>query len=170
MPEQTLLQLGLEYLKANKIQDAITALEEATKQAPHDFRTFSYLGIAYAKSGKPNLAIGALQSALHLKPDAANIRYNLGLAYQEDGLTDMAIHEFKEALVLDPSYHNAEEALKALQAKMCGEDAYAETSCARHPDEPAVGICAMCRLPVCKDCKTPVNDTVYCSNCASKAQ
>lgn len=169
MPEQTSLQQGLEYLKANKIQEAISVLEEATKQDPHDYRTFSYLGIAYAKSGKPNLAIGALQSALHLKPDAANIRYNLGLAYQADGLTDMAIHEFQQAIAIDPSYHNADEALKALQAKLCDEDVYAQTSCARHPDEPAVGICAMCRLPVCKDCKTAVAEGVYCANCATKA-
>ena len=169
MPEQTSLQQGLDFLKANKIQEAITVLEEATKMAPQDYRSFSYLGIAYAKSGKPNLAIGALQSALHLRPDVASIRYNLGLAYQADGLADMAIHEFQQALQFYPSYHNAEEALKALQENMCGEDAYSGSSCARHPDEPAVGICSLCRLPVCRDCKTTANDQVYCANCAPKA-
>lgn len=162
------LQQGLDFLKAKKLDEAIEALEEATKMSPSDYRAFNYLGIAYAQKGKHNLAIGALQSASHLRPEIASIRYNLGLAYQADGLVDMAKHEFEQAIQLDPSYQKAADALNILEGKLNSDDAFSANSCARHPDEPAVGICSYCRLPMCKACKTMQDGQVYCTNCASK--
>ncbi|MHB0999502.1 MAG: tetratricopeptide repeat protein [Armatimonadota bacterium] len=168
MAMQSLLQQGLDHLKAHQIDEAIDVLETVTKDFPHDYRAFNYLGIAYAQKGKHNLAIGALQAALQIRSDIPSIRYNLGLAYQADGLTEMAIHEFDQVVQMDPSYHKAADALKTLQGKMNDEDTFSMNACARHPEEPAVGVCTVCRLPVCRECKTVVNDQVVCTKCNPK--
>jgi tetratricopeptide (TPR) repeat protein len=165
MPDQPLLQRGMNYLKNNNMEKAIEVFEKGTTLSPQDFRMFTYLGIAYAKSGKHNLAIGALQSAIQLRPDIASIRYNLGLVYQDDGLIELAIYQFEKALEIDPTYKLAEDALNILKKKMENEDIYSGISCARHPDEPAVGICSRCRLPMCSECKTVVDGQPICTTC-----
>jgi tetratricopeptide (TPR) repeat protein len=165
MSIQANLNQGLEYLKSDRIDEAIEIFENATKLAPQDYRLFNYLGAAYAKKGKHNLAIGAFQTASHLGPDIASIRYNLGLAYQADGINDMAMEQFRQALQIDPNYAPAEEALRSLEQKTNSEDIYSGLSCARHPDEPAVGICSLCRLPVCAKCRVVIDGEVFCKNC-----
>lgn len=169
MSVQASLQKGLDYLKSNQIDEAIEVFENATKLNPDDYRLFNYLGIAYAKKGKNNLAIGAFQTASHLRPDIANIRYNLGLAYQAEGILDMAMEQFEEALKIDPNYALAEEALRGLKQKMKDQGLYSGQYCARHPEEPAVGICSLCRLPVCAKCKVVINGEVFCKNCKPQA-
>jgi len=167
MPVQTPLQLGLECLKAGKIDEAIERLERATSRFPEDYQGFNYLGVAYARKGLYNRAVGAFQAALRMRPKIASIHYNLGLAYQADGLPEMARESFQEALRLDPSYQKATEALKVLEERMY-EDMFSVQACARHTDEPAVGLCVFCHLPVCKRCKTVVNDEIFCNSCAAK--
>jgi tetratricopeptide (TPR) repeat protein len=170
MPESTDFQLGLECLKAQKIDEAITHLEKATVQSPEDYRGFTYLGAAYAQKGLHNRAIGSFQTALRMRPDIPSIRYNLALAYQADGLTNMAKEEFQQALRLDPSYHKAADALHSLESQHQSGGAFSHLSCARHQEEPAVGECTVCRLPVCEACKTIVNGQIVCANCAGKTR
>ena len=167
MPVQTPLELGLECLKAQKIDEAIEHLEKATVRFPQDHRAFNYLGVAYAQKGLFDRAVAALQAAVRLRADSPSIHYNLGLAYQADGFPDRARDEFEQALKLDASYHKAEEALKALAAQRRPDELSAQ-ACARHTDEPAVAVCSFCHLPVCAKCKTLVDGEVFCSVCAPK--
>jgi len=167
VPVQTPLQLGLEYLKAGKINEAIEHLERATARFPEDYQGFNYLGVAYAREGLYNRAVGAFQAALRIRPNIPSIHYNLGVAYQADGLPEMAREAFQKALRLDPSYHKAAEALKVLEDQTY-EEMFSVQACARHTDEPAVGVCTFCHLHVCKRCKTVVNDEIFCSACATK--
>jgi len=41
--------------------------------------------------------------------------------------------------------------------------------CAIHPEEEAVGICVQCGKPVCLECRTKVEDRIYCPVCTAKA-
>jgi Tfp pilus assembly protein PilF len=158
--------LGLEYLKAGKIDEAMEHLETATTRFPEDYQGFTYLGVAYAQKGLYNRAVGAFQAAVRLRSDLPSIRYNLGLAYQADGFPDKAGEEFEEALRLDPSYQKAEQALKAIKVEeKKSQDTISDQACARHTDETAVGVCAYCHLPICKECKTEWRGRTYCSNC-----
>ena len=168
MPAQTPLELGLECLKANRIDEAIQYLEEATTRFPEDYRGFNYLGVAYARKELYNRAVGAFLAALHIRSNIPSIHYNLGLAYRADGFPDRAREEFQEALRLDPSYQKAEQALKALEVEEQSSDAVSAQACTKHTDEPAVALCSFCHLPVCGECKTIVDGSVYCPRCAEQ--
>jgi tetratricopeptide (TPR) repeat protein len=164
----TSLDLGLEALKTGQVDDAVGYLERACSECPNDYRGFNYLGVAYAQKKKYDRAVGAFQTAMSIRPNVPNIHYNLGLAYQADGLADLAREQFQTALGLDPEYAKARDALDRLNTEDQGSQALAGQSCARHTNEPAVGVCSFCHLPVCKDCKVEVSGQVFCANCAGK--
>lgn len=162
----TPLELGIECLKAHKVDDAIKHFEEATTSFPNDYLGFNYLGIAYAQKGHYNRAIGAFLAAIQLRPNNANLHFNLGLAYKADGLGDQARDQFQQALLVDQNYEKAREALKVMDSET--DDSLSQGACARHTDEPAVAVCSYCRLPICKECKTVVHGTVLCTRCAEQ--
>lgn len=168
MPDQSSLQQGMECLKAGKIDEAIQHLELATTHDPRDYKGFNFLGIAYAQKQLFNRSIGALQAAVQIRSDIPSIHYNLGLAYQAEGFNDKAEDQYKHALKIDPTYVKATEALKSIDAQRSSGAYFSSRSCARHTDEPAVGICSYCQLPVCKECEDIVNGVTYCTNCAPK--
>ncbi len=168
MVGHTSLDLGLAALKAGQIGDAVRHLERACSECPHDYRGFNYLGVAYAQQKLYDRAVGAFQMALNMQPDVPNIHYNLGLAYQADGLSDLARDQFRAALSIDAEYTKAREALDRLNAEDQAASWLAGQSCARHPDEPAVGVCSFCHLPVCKSCRVEMSGQVFCAVCAGK--
>lgn len=167
MEKPTSLDIGVELLKARKTDEAIQHFEEATNFHPGDYRGFNYLGIAYAQKGMYDRAVAAFLGALRLRSDIPSIHFNLGLAYKADCIMDKAREQFQRALELDPNYDKASEALKVLSEEEARN--MSEQSCARHAGEPAVGVCSFCRLPVCQECKTTVDGSVYCKSCAPKA-
>jgi tetratricopeptide (TPR) repeat protein len=169
MATQNSLQLGIECLKAGKIDEAVEHLERATAESPQDYQGFNYLGVAYSLKRQYNRAVGAFQAALRLRPNVPSIHYNLGLAYQADGLPDLAREQFEHALKIDPAYKKAADALAALNKQLAKDD-YSEMACARHTDEPAVGVCSFCHLPVCNQCKRIRGGQVYCVSCIEKLE
>jgi len=170
MADQASLELGLGALKAGKIDEAVQILERVCANSPEDYRGFNFLGAAYAEQKLFDRAVGAFQTALQLRPNAPSIHFNLGLAYQADGFPDRAREHFERALTLDPNYEKAKEAIKLLDSEAQSEPASAAQACARHIDEPAVGVCSFCRLPVCEKCKVIVDEAVLCSVCAEKQE
>jgi tetratricopeptide (TPR) repeat protein len=165
MTVESPLQIGLEYLKAGRYDDAIKELESLTRQKPDDCQAFTYLGAAYAKKGLYDRAIATFQAALRLKSDSPAIHFNLGLAYQCDGFIDQARDEYETALRYDPAYAKASEALQKLEIDAV-QNAGLGQSCARHSDEPAIGVCYFCHLPICQECKVVRDNHTYCSKCA----
>lgn len=167
MSTQSSLQLGTECLKSGKIDEAIQYLEKATMEFPQDYRGFNFLGIAYAQKGLHNRAIGSLEVAKKLHPRSASIHFNLGLAYHADGFSDRAKEHFEEALKIDPTYARASQALRGMLHQ---EDSILSQGCARHTDEPAIGLCQLCRLPMCLKCRTVVGTQTLCEKCAEKVR
>ncbi|MDO8682558.1 MAG: tetratricopeptide repeat protein [Armatimonadota bacterium] len=112
------IEKGLAAFKASDLQTAITELEEATRKDPTNYRAFNFLGAAYAGKGKYNAAIGAFKSAEQINPNVASIHFNLGQAYEAAGVPTEAEYEYDYALRLDPTYSRAQDALKALRARL----------------------------------------------------
>jgi len=165
MDDQSSLRIGLECLKAGRIDEAIGHLEQAATAAPDDYRALDFLGVAYAQKGLYSRAVGTIEAAVKLHPRSPGLHYNLGQAYRADGMYDKAKEHYQMALKIDPMYLKAAEALKLIPS---AEDAVSEISCAWHTDEPAVDKCSNCHLPVCAACKTPRNGQIYCPKCVEK--
>ena len=40
-------------------------------------------------------------------------------------------------------------------------------SCFLHPERKAIGLCVLCRTPICSECSTRVDGINYCQSCLS---
>lgn len=102
---QTRTQLGTAYLSENNPEDAITALEEATKLNPRNATAWEKLAIAYYAKGALEKSEKAFKKALRFEPEKAEIHNNYGLILLKEGRVDEAIEHFNIALA-DLSYRN----------------------------------------------------------------
>lgn len=80
--------LGLLYIKQDKLKQAKQALLQATTVRPDDAIAYNQLGVVYRKLGKFKQAQQAYEQALKLKPDYAAAHLNLGILY-DVYLTDL---------------------------------------------------------------------------------
>jgi hypothetical protein len=39
--------------------------------------------------------------------------------------------------------------------------------CAQHPEREAIGICVVCRRPICAECSTPIDGINRCAQCVA---
>lgn len=107
---------ALEFLKAGKMDEAITVLRPLVDADPDDAEMHSYLGSAYHKKGDRLHSIHHFEEALRLD-ESARSYFNLGMVYEYSNRIDEAVREFQVALSLDPGYKKAEEALNKLRAQ-----------------------------------------------------
>lgn len=116
--QKTALQRGMELFKQGAYDEAVDALEDATRQDSWNYDAFVYLGAAYAQQGRQNLVIGALRRACEIEPNSPRIHYNLGQAYEAAQVPREAWFEYKRALELDPNYGLARGALVSLSRRL----------------------------------------------------
>jgi protein O-mannosyl-transferase len=94
-------QLGIAYLDANRIKDAIRELNIVLQT--EDFTELHYnLGVALFKAGLYNEAIASYKRALFREPSDFNSRHNLAVTYLMVGQHNDAETEFKAAIQLQP--------------------------------------------------------------------
>ena len=98
--------LGLNFLVANQIDQAIDELSKAARAAGDPLEIHLILGNLYREKGQVGRAIQEHQSLLQRpnlrKLEHANVLLCLGLDYRSGGFVDRAIEAFKEVLKLDP--------------------------------------------------------------------
>jgi lipopolysaccharide biosynthesis regulator YciM len=98
--------LGLNFLVANQIDQAIDELSKAAQAAGDPLEIHLILGNLYREKGQVGRAIqehqGLLQRPNLRKLEHANVLLCLGLDYRSGGFVDRAIEAFKEVLKLDP--------------------------------------------------------------------
>ena len=98
--------LGLNFLVANQIDQAIEELSAAAESAGDPLEIHLILGNLYREKGQVGRAIQEHQSLLqrpHLrKLEHANVLLCLGLDYRHGGFVDRALEAFSEVLRLDP--------------------------------------------------------------------
>jgi len=94
--------LGADYLKLGKNEDAILELKIAAKMNPKDRDSRSNLGQALMSSGKAAEAAEAFSQAVQLEPENSDLRYNWAAALFDAGHVAQA----SEALALVPEQAN----------------------------------------------------------------
>ena len=111
--------LGLNYLVAQQVDEAIEELEKAAEIDPGALEVMLVLGNLYREKGQVGRAITEHQALLQ-KPrlnriEHANVLLCLGLDYRRGGFIDRASTAFAEVLRLDPDNEAALANLEKLQ-------------------------------------------------------
>src|SRR5689334_23349594 len=110
--------LGLNFLVANQIDQAIDELSKAARGAGDALEIHLILGNLYREKGQVGRAIqehqGLLQRPKLRKLEHANVLLCLGLDYRSGGFVDRAIEAFIEVLRLDPENRYALSNLEKL--------------------------------------------------------
>ena len=110
--------LGLNFLVANQIDQAIDELSKAAEAAGDPLEIHLILGNLYREKGQIGRAIQTHQALLQRpklrRLEHANVLLCLGLDYRGGGFVDRAIEAFTEVLKLDPSNRYALSNLEKL--------------------------------------------------------
>lgn len=103
---------GVRLLEAGRLEQALSALEAATRDDPADARAASYLGRVYLATGNPDRAVEWTGRSVALEPDNAEYHLWLARAYghqaikasvlKQPGIARKVRKEFEEASRLDP--------------------------------------------------------------------
>ncbi len=113
--------LGLNFLVANQIDQAIEELTAAAESAGEPLEIHLILGNLYREKGQVGRAIQEHQSLLQRpnlrKLEHANVLLCLGLDYRHGGFVDRALEAFSEVLRLDPDNRYAMANLEKLHAE-----------------------------------------------------
>jgi len=110
--------LGLNFLVANQIDQAIDELTKAAQGAGDPLEIHLILGNLYREKGQVGRAIQQHQALLQRpklrRLEHANVLLCLGLDYRSGGFVDRAIEAFTEVLKLDPQNRYALSNLEKL--------------------------------------------------------
>src|SRR5690349_4067394 len=110
--------LGLNFLGANQVDQAIDELSQAARAAGDPLEIHLILGNLYREKGQVGRAIQEHQALLQRpklrRLEHANVLLCLGLDYRSGGFVDRAIEAFNEVLRLDPENRYALSNLEKL--------------------------------------------------------
>jgi predicted Zn-dependent protease len=101
-PDRQPYLLGLAFLKAERIAQAISQYQEAIKLAPDHAVYHAELALCYVKFMKLDLAHTEAEKALALSPQNALAHLILGMVQSEAGNLDQGIQHYREALSDSP--------------------------------------------------------------------
>ncbi len=104
---QEWLKISADYSRQGKLEDALTAGQQALKLDPQYAAAHYDLGIIYGRMGRFQAAVESFQQAIQLKMDDARCRFNLGVAYSKLNNWQDAIGQFRQAIEMDPKYLSA---------------------------------------------------------------
>jgi tetratricopeptide (TPR) repeat protein len=93
--------------RQGRYQEAVEALERATRASPALLQAHVNLIAAYAAVGEPEKAEGAYRAAEALNPELPELHYNLGVLRLSQKRDDDAIAAFTHALSSNPAYADA---------------------------------------------------------------
>ena len=120
-----LLELGKDYLAADRTGLAVKSLNQARAAAPSRWETLSVLGAALDTAGSTREALEVLGAADRLSPDNPEILNNLGLCQAVSGQLPTAIETLRRAADLPTAKMQVRENLALLLA-LKGETTRAE--------------------------------------------
>jgi tetratricopeptide (TPR) repeat protein len=109
--------LGLEQLRAGKINEALETFRKAAKANPGDALAHLYLGLALKRTWQLREATVEFQTAIRLDPLAPMAHYELGRALEAQGLVEEAFEAYRAALNADPLMAEARAAMLILRRR-----------------------------------------------------
>ena len=126
-PRAGIVNLGAALLRQGKLDEAVTAFQEALRLEPWNVEAHTSLGAALAMQGKLDGAIAEYQEALREDPDHVPALLNLGIALAQSGRPGEAVTTLGKAVRLEPGNADAHHALGATLASLGRlDDAVAE--------------------------------------------
>jgi tetratricopeptide (TPR) repeat protein len=99
---QTMLDDGLRYHLAGRIDDAVARYKRALALKPDNADVHNNLGVALAAKGRLDDAVVRYRRAVSLNPDHAAAHGNLGVALAAKGRIADAVTHYERALLLSP--------------------------------------------------------------------
>ncbi len=121
-------QLASIDIRENKIEEAISKMEEAKLAAPNDTGVAFQLGVLYYSNDQLTKAQSELERAVSLDTNYSNARYYLGLIYDKKGKKDLAIEQFEKIQNLNPDNDEIPKILSNLKAGKSALEGIAATS------------------------------------------
>ncbi|QGN07405.1 tetratricopeptide repeat protein [Halorhabdus sp. CBA1104] len=110
---ESLLDVGLEYTRIQRFEEATEALERAARFADDDAITqeaWVNKGVAHAELEEYDASIGAYREALNIDAEsehAATAETNLAYALWESGQSEQALEHAERAVEIDPRFAQA---------------------------------------------------------------
>ncbi len=98
---------GIEFSKADKLEEAIEAFNQSLKLDPNQPEIAFEIGEAYLKLGKFKAAAEAYQQAIRLKPNYAEPYNSVGGVYMMLGENKEAINAYQKAIEIKPDFNKA---------------------------------------------------------------
>jgi rhomboid protease GluP len=89
-------------LSKDKLDDAVSGLEQAAARKPNDPAILTQLGGAYIQQQNYAKAAETLQKAVQLQPENSDVQYELGFTLLRLGQKDDALAHIQKAAQLDP--------------------------------------------------------------------
>jgi tetratricopeptide (TPR) repeat protein len=90
--------LGVEFSKLGKLDDAVTSFHKALALKPDYAKAHYNLGLTLQNLGKLDEAVASYRKAIVIKPDYAEAHNNLGVALRNWGKLDEAVRVLQTAL------------------------------------------------------------------------
>jgi tetratricopeptide (TPR) repeat protein len=100
----SLNKLGLQYLKWNLLDEAISEFELALQYDSEYTELYLNLGEAYLRRGGIEEAVQILNKGVKIAPTFADLWSKLGVSYQRIQKYKNAIEAFEKAIKINPSY------------------------------------------------------------------
>lgn len=95
-------ELALSYRKAQRQEEALSALREAVRFDPEHEKAWTDLGTIHRRRGEHTEAIKAFREAARVNPRNAVVWQSLGLIYGEQGQAAKALKAFRRAIHFRP--------------------------------------------------------------------
>ena len=118
-------ELGLLYLRANRIDDAIKEFQLAQRNPRRRLQTLNYIGQCFAQKGILDLAADQFKKAIAEHPVLDNLKkdilYNLGTVYERMKKDDLAAEQFKKIYEADLGFRDVAQKIEAYYKKKSAE-------------------------------------------------
>ncbi len=106
--------IALIYVSQGKNQEAITAIENASKENPNDATLMQAEADLYYKLGNIEKYKELMEKIVANDPENPDLLYNLGVSASRLGDNDQALEYYKKALEIKPDYTSAQINIAAL--------------------------------------------------------
>jgi len=97
-----LILRGMSLIELDQTDEAIEALQQATRIAPDEVDAWRHLAVALMTAGELNEAVDAFRSLLHLRPNSVPVMVDLGNVLFMLGRVEEAIHMMEQACRAQP--------------------------------------------------------------------
>ena len=101
------LHLGVEYLQANQLEQAVIYFEQVLQEQPGNPDAWHLLGVSYAKQNNNIKAIEKIQKAIEINSNQSSFYNNLANIYAKLEQYDQAIECYQKAVQLKSDYLDA---------------------------------------------------------------